>query len=208
AHEKPSINLIRQGAANDCYFLSCLAGFANAHPEKLRQMIERDEDGRHFTVHFVGIAPIRVESPSDGEICAWTSDGDDGLWLPVLMKAYGAHRERQKPMDGPTDPMEGMALHGYHTAPVIALFTGHGSDAHPPHKIAHDVRNRLERSFREKTIVIVGAPGHALCGLSYDRSADTIKVWNPWGTTGTFKEWGVEMDHGFFTMSVEDLISK
>jgi hypothetical protein len=55
---------------------------------------------------------------------------------------------------------------------------------------------------------MVGAKGHAMTGIAYDREPDTIQVWNPWGNSGHFKEWGVKMEHGFFRMPITDLIEK
>src|ERR1700733_14758695 len=88
AHGIPRMEEITQGDTNECYFISVVAGLAHERPQELAKLIETKPDGS-FTVHFFGTAPINVTRPTTAEISAYSSAIGDGIWLPVLVKAYG-----------------------------------------------------------------------------------------------------------------------
>jgi hypothetical protein len=44
--------------------------------------------------------------------------------------------------------------------------------------------------------------------MDYDRKSDQLKIWNPWGSDGAYKELDVTMKDGFFTMPVSVFVEK
>jgi hypothetical protein len=212
AHGLPRMDEITQGDTNECYFISVVAGLARARPEQLAKLIAAKPDGS-FTVHFFGTAPINVTRPTTAQISAYSSAISDGIWLPVLLKAYGVFklntgwsRTDMTPVE--EDPMEAAAIHGGRSAPVIALLTGHGANGYKPASIADVLRKKLIRAFDEHRIVIIGAHGHALTGMAYDKASDQIQVWNPYGKSGSFKRWDIEMQNGIFALPISEFLEK
>ncbi len=105
---KPSA--IIQGQICDCKFLSTTAALV-ALPsgrEQILKMIHPNHDGT-YTVTFGGAPdqPVTVAEPTRQELyySARTSDENgyyrfgNGIWLPVLEKAYGAYRNAHQPLD-------------------------------------------------------------------------------------------------------------
>jgi hypothetical protein len=212
AHGVPRMDEITQGDTNECYFISVVAGLARARPQELAKLIEAKPDGT-FTVHFFGTRPINVTRPTTAEISGYSSAIGDGIWLPVLMKAYGVLKlntgwksNDMTPVE--EDPMEAAAIHKGHSAPVIALLTGHGANVFTPASIADVLRKKLTRAFDEHRIVIIGAHGHALTGIGYDRKSDQIQVWNPYGKSGNFKRWDIAMQNGIFALPISEFLEK
>lgn len=92
----PSIAALRQGMLGDCYFLAALGGMISRSPQSVVRMIRRNLDGNRvtsYTVTFPGtIGAVTVAPPTDAEIARYSSSGADGLWLPVIEKAYAQGR--------------------------------------------------------------------------------------------------------------------
>ena len=113
----PSPDDIDQGAAGDCYFLSTMATIANTHPEVIRDLIKKNDDGT-FTVTFkqpdgrggFSDVPVRVDDQlyerqykdgagnvfatmaaygtSNRETSNQPQATEKALWLPLVEKAY------------------------------------------------------------------------------------------------------------------------
>jgi hypothetical protein len=208
AHGLPKIDEIKQGATSDCYFLSVVGALVLAHPEKIKDMIETNPDGRSYTVYFKGAKPVKVDRPSAGECAAYNSNGGDGIWLPVLLKAYGRLKMRTGEYnDVPLDPVERTVVHGGVPAKVVTLFTGHATSKKHPRE-CRDLRQWLSDAFERKRVVIVSVPGHAMAGVAYDRKSDQLEIWNPWGSSKTYKPLGAEMQNGFFAVPISEVREK
>ncbi len=91
AHGMPRIDEIHQGDTNECYFISVVGGLAHERPQQLVDLIEAKPNGT-FTVHFFGTEPINVTRPTTAEMTTYSNAMGDGIWLPVLMKAYGVYK--------------------------------------------------------------------------------------------------------------------
>jgi hypothetical protein len=211
AHELPQIDGTAQHNTNDCYFLAVVASLSRQRPLDLKKLIEDNNDGS-FTVRFFGVDPIRVGCISDAEIASYASS-DDGLWVPVLLKAFGKlslrkrwHGKDQTPIH--EDPLEAMAIHGGSCAPVVGFLSGHAVNTKKPQEIAGNLRNQLKSAFDQHQMVMCGVPGHALAVMGYDRKLDQVQIWNPWGTDGAYKGLDVTMQKGFFTMPVSALVER
>ena len=208
AHGLPKIDEIKQGGANNCFFLAVVGGLVLAHPEQIKEMIETNNDGNSFTVYFKGAKPVKVDRPSAAECGAYNSNGGDGIWLPVLLKAYGRWKMRTgQYKDAHLDPVERAVVHGGVPATVVTLLTGHATSVKQAKKIP-DLRRRLSDAFEKKRLVVVSVPGHAMAGVAYDRNSDQLEIWNPWGSSKTYKALGAEMQHGFFTVPISEVLEK
>ena len=180
-------------------------------PKDLMRLIQDNNDGS-YTVHFYGTDPIRIGCVSDAEISSYAST-DDGLWLPVLLKAFGKLGLKKKwnnHDDTPTheDPLEAMAIHGGNCAPVVGFLSGHAVNSKKPQEIAGNIRKQFVSAFDDHRMVMCGGPGHALAVIDYDRKSDQVKIWNPWGSDGAYKELDVTMKDGFFIMPVSAFVEK
>lgn len=100
---------IIQGQICDCKFLSAVAALvaSDTGRRKVMEMI-RDNHNGTYTVSFVGVPePITVTAPTRQELfySARTSNENgyyrfgNGIWLPVLEKAYGTYRNSHQTPD-------------------------------------------------------------------------------------------------------------
>jgi hypothetical protein len=102
--EKTDAGSITQGGVYDCRFLAELASFLRTPRGKqaIATMISENGDGT-FTVTFPGTPdePVRVEPLTATELKIYATSQTidkraDGLWLPVVEKAYGEYRIRHQ----------------------------------------------------------------------------------------------------------------
>ena len=70
------------------------------------------------------------------------------------------------------------------------------------------MRKQLSSAFESKRLVVVNVPGHCMTGVAYDHGSDQLKIWNPQGYTGKYKELGVQMEHGFFSVPISEVKEK
>ena len=207
AHGLPQIDEIRQGGANDCWFISVIGAMAHQRPRELANLIESNDDGS-FTVYFHNHKPVKVNCPSAGELSAWNSNGGNGLWLHVLLKAYGKVELAKNIAKNKVDPIEGVVTHGGGTGPVVKLLTGHESDSKKVKEWGNSLRPRLTEAFAKNRLVFVGVPGHVMAGYGYDPQSDQLQIWNPWGSTGNYKELGANMKNGLFSVPMSEVFDK
>src|SRR5262249_6378768 len=142
AHGVPTIDAIRQASSRNCYFLSAVAGYASARPTELADLIETNSDGG-YTVHFPGKTPIKVSTPTTGELAAYNVNPGDGIWLAVLLKAYGQYKLHKKPASVKTNSVEAVAMRGGSTGKVVSLLTGHGQRSYNPISAQNNLRGIL-----------------------------------------------------------------
>lgn len=207
AHGLPQIDEIRQGGALDCWFISVVGAMAHQRPKELASLIESNDDG-NYTVHFYGHNPVRVMRPSAGELTAWNSNGGNGFWLQVLLKAYGKIQLEKNIAKNEVDPIEGVVTHGGGTARVVRLLTGHESRSKKVKEWGNDLRPHLVDAFAKNRLVFVGVPGHVMAGYGYDPQSDELQIWNPWGTSGHYKALDAKMENGLFSVPVSRVFEK
>ncbi|MBX9685197.1 MAG: hypothetical protein K2X27_00770 [Candidatus Obscuribacterales bacterium] len=212
----PHLESMHQGKTGDCYFLSALGSMVSVNPEKVRQMIRLNQDGS-YTVSFFGKEPVTVNGPTDGEIAAFADAYEDGLWLSVIEKAFAKLKISANP-DENEDQMY-QAISGGAAGSVIKLLTGHKCRRYSFEKPENrkEIRPELARAFAEGRLVNTGIKslsksgrlsGHALAVIDYDPSNDTVKIWNPWGTTKSYASVGLLMQNGIFSMPVDDWLNR
>ncbi len=204
------INGIKQGHTSDCYFLSVVGSMVSLDPQSVARYIKCNEDGT-YSVSFYGSNPIRVNRPTDGEIATYTDSGGDGYWLTVLEKAYGILKSKEgfnhKP---PVEPLDDVATHGSSTVDVIYAFTGHASSPYSlRNSLTRDlIRQILADASKNKRLAVTTVPGHCLAFISYDQNSDSVRIWNPWGSTKFYKAAGTMMNDGYLTLTVDDYLSR
>jgi hypothetical protein len=232
AGDGPNFAAMRQGGIGDCYFFSVTGNLAAHHPERIKRMIE-PRPNNEFMVHLGDGESISVGALSDAEILVNNSASslEDGLWLSVLEKAVGREMWRRAPPGKKTGEATDAMASGGSTAHIIQIFTGHQTDSitlrDPQHAKARmtELRERLPVALGAGHLVGVGMGknppeghkkiphlgyGHAYAVFKYDRAADQVTLWNPWGNDyspqgkeGT--ENGFETRHGIFHVPLSTL---
>jgi len=186
----PTLAALRQGGLGDCYFLSALGSVIARDPQAVVRMIREVKQGAKvtgYTVTFPGRGSVTVAPPTDAEVARYSSSGADGLWLPVLEKAYGQVRGQSAATDRQAEVGEGDQL-----SEGVRTFSGGRGD--------HDflaltglaaTRNKLTRAFKDGRIVTAAVmtenrlklpKGHAYSVIGWDAKTDRITVRNPWGS--------------------------
>jgi hypothetical protein len=186
----PTLSALRQGGLGDCYFLAALGSVIARDPMAVVRMIRENRKGKQvvgYTVDFPGRGTVTIAPPTDAEVARYSSSGGDGLWLPVLEKAYGQVKGKSARTDRQAEVGEGDQL-----SEGVLTFSGHRGD--------HDflaltglaaTRGKLTRAFKEGRIVTAAImtenrlklpKGHAYSVIGWDARADRITIRNPWGS--------------------------
>ncbi|MBY0548574.1 MAG: hypothetical protein K2W95_14990 [Candidatus Obscuribacterales bacterium] len=203
ANGLPHIEEIKQGKTGDCYFLSTVGGLAYHSPQRIIDMIQQNTDGS-FIVTFPRHRSIAVDPPTDAEMACYSDAGDDGLWLHVLEKAYAIWKN-DKTRKYDLEPLD-VVIHGGSGGRMLMFMTGNACVRLPTSQTSADqLRSAMTRALERQLIVNTGTKGHCLTILKYDPQSDTVTVWNPWGTDGTYSTVHQEMKHGVFQMPLSDL---
>ncbi len=225
----PKVSAMRQGNIGDCHFLGPLGSMVVKRPGELKEMIRGDQE-HGYNVHFPRRQPVAIAPLTDTELGLFSSAGSNGIWLAVLEKACGeVHREAYRM--NTLDDADALAAGPEKTRIDVALLTGH----HPerltipnPAQISENSTRRNGSSARRSCISITAntsvrpprdpgrikappgmAGGHSYAVLGYNRSNDTVHVWNPWGHEFTPKgreglNSGYKTVHGAFEMPLRD----
>jgi hypothetical protein len=83
---------VRQGSANDCFFMGALAAVAATKPSLIKDSIAQNKEGS-YTVTFAGArnAPIHVPPLTEHELSDYAKSSPDGVWPAVMEKAFGIY---------------------------------------------------------------------------------------------------------------------
>ncbi len=203
ANGVPHIEEIKQGKTGDCYFLSTAGGMAYHTPQRIIEMIQKNDDGS-FSVTFPRHKPIIVDPPTDTEIACFSDAGDDGMWIHVLEKAYATYKNK-KTKKYAIEPLD-VVTHGGSGARMIMFMTGEACVRYPTASTSDDdLRKHLKSALEKNRVVNTGTSGHCLTILSYDPTSDIVTVWNPWGTTTNYSTVHKDMKNGVFQLSLTEL---
>lgn len=199
----PHIEEIKQGKTGDCYFLSTAGGMAYHTPQRIIEMIQKNDDGS-FSVTFPRHKPISVAAPTDTEIACYSDAGDDGMWIHVLEKAYATYKNK-KTKKYAIEPLD-VVTHGGSGARMIMFMTGEACVRYPTSSTSdEDLRKHLQSALEHNRVVNTGTSGHCLTILGYDPTSDIVTVWNPWGTTTNYSTVHKDMKNGVFQLSLAEL---
>jgi hypothetical protein len=204
ATEAPSLRTIRQGRLGDCYFLATLGAMLNRNPKDVARFIRPRSDGT-FAVRFADGKQITIRPLTDAEIALGSSADQQGLWLNVLEKAYGAIVEIAELRRGIVENALDAIGDGGDPSTAMGRLTGHdagllrfrpeGPDAVPDDLRVEGflpvLRSRLLTQQRSgliaccataKVNVPLGmAREHLYAILDFDAARDVVLLWNPWG---------------------------
>jgi hypothetical protein len=191
-----------QGQSGDCYLLSSLAEVAKTHPEIIRDAIKDDGDGT-YTVTFKGdpAHPVKIDAPTDTELALYASGSADGLWSPVMEKAYAwyatevqktpvSHGTRQEAISGGEENWPTELLTGHNTtqspsAGSVDQFFRHHAHSQPEANSLHVTDTaEISLAMEQGRSVMVGTfedqsseksnllPSHAYSVVDYQPGAD------------------------------------
>lgn len=226
ASGRPRLETVHQGRMGNCFSLAPLGALAFHRPDFIvKEMIRERPDGRFDVI--LGKQTVCVSAPTDAELAMTATNESDGFWVNVYEKAAGEARNDLKPENERAATGLDALSRGGSAGTMLAFITGHEmvrfscKFARDPkttpeifeHKLA-ELRTALIGAVKEKRLMTCGTtttnipgvtPNHAYAVLGYDPSCDTIRCWNPHGTTTSFKgepgpAKGYPMTDGIFEM--------
>lgn len=189
----PSLSALRQGPLGDCYFLAALGSLIAKDPSAIGKMIQEHKRGTPpkpfaYTVTFPGRGKVVVAPPTDAEIARYSSSGADGLWLPVLEKAYAEARVGDDSKVNRQDEIG----EGDSVAEGIATLSSSGTDTDILSLTSLETtKTKLDAAFpkgKQKKMVTaliksendLKLPKHHVYSV-IGWKGDKIKLRNPWG---------------------------
>ncbi len=199
---------VRQGASADCFYLAAIASLAQNQPQELAKMIKDNKNGT-FTVTFPGDAsrPVTVKRPNDAELAVYAKASENGIWAPVLEKAFMSYLEsnpeaRKKALSEDDAAAGGtgrnVLAEGGRVTFAMELLTGKSVSMIVPSgdtsgaTVAENVSGNIERALPVVAAVAkgnafaesLGLPTgyhHAYSVLGYDAKSGTYTIRNPYG---------------------------
>ncbi|MBC7773158.1 MAG: hypothetical protein H7210_11725 [Pyrinomonadaceae bacterium] len=230
--DTPDIDRCRQGPLGDCFFV-CMAGaLVLRDPEALKNVIKAAPDGGYEVTFGTG-RTVQVSEMTDAEIAMTSRTGNEGLWLPVLEKAFGMIRNEARPEQHRTEQATDAIALGGSISTAIRALTGHEpntvvmrsraekSQGQKLDDLINTAGEKLARAFEEKRLVGASTgddklpPGingrHAYAVLGYDAKTRMVRLWNPHGNSfrprGTPGiETGYSTRGGKFEMPLGDVV--
>lgn len=233
ASGKPRLDTIHQGKLGNCFCLAPLGAVLNCDANRVAKMFQRQADGTYRVT--LGTRTVTVAAPTDAELAQTASNEHDGMWVNLYEKAIGAARNQDKPEDQRVgSPIDAMARGGS-AGTMLSYITGHkiqrfscafakdektSRDQHAA--ILKQLREWLAEAAKherpmtcgtEKTTTPGLTPNHAYAVLGFDAGTDTIRLWNPHGSTFTPKgapglEHGYPIADGVFNMPLPEFVEQ
>jgi Calpain family cysteine protease len=227
----PDLHHCHQGSFGDCWFLSTLGAIIHRNPSAVQGMLDPHKDGS-ATVTFPHSLRVRVSALTDTEIAISDHADGNGLWLPIIEKAFFIAYESINHEKHNADNDVYDEIHGAPPGRAMNVLVGHGAfTIRVLQSRESDVEMKLRQAIilaRNQHRVAVGftpdpkknprlqlppgLPGkHAYAILGYNPDAKTVHLWNPWGNR--FKPKGSDgFEHGYtttdgeFQMPLSDLL--
>ncbi len=199
----PDLDKFHQGRIGDCFFVSMVGAMVERDPSSVRNMIGQLPD-KSYDVHFGNKQHVNIQPLTDVEYALVSTTGDEGVWLPVLEKAFGSLRMETKPEDQRVQSATDSIARGGNIGNSIQILTGHKAerialkpDRNPEAKdkvaFLDKLRAKLTAGTEAKRIMGAGTdenpgvpgvnPNHAYAIFSYDPKTDSLSMWNPHGNT-------------------------
>lgn len=130
AEESPKLVSCRQGPLGDCFFVSVVGAVVARNPDDVRSIVHESDGGSGYTVRWPSGREVQVPPLTDAELGISSTSSNEGLWLPVLEKAYGlmqleaARKDPKKNMADVDEPTDAIARGGS-AGVTIRQITGH-----------------------------------------------------------------------------------
>jgi hypothetical protein len=199
----PDLDKFRQGRIGDCFFVSMVGAMVERDPQSVKRMISQGPD-KDYTVVFGNKQSVTISPLTDVEYALVSTTGDEGLWLPVLEKAFGSLRMETRPEDQRAQSVTDAIARGGNIGNSIQILTGHKAErigldpernpeARDRAAFLEKIRPRIAQAAEARRLMGAGtdpdpgvpgiSPNHAFAILSYDAKTDTLRMWNPHGNT-------------------------
>jgi hypothetical protein len=203
-----------QGSVGNCHFIAAMSSLADQRPGDIEEMITDNLDGS-YTVTFPNESPVKVEGPTVAELAQFARGGSNGIWAPVMEKAYGRLKNPDAVVASTSadETVIGLASTG------INLLTGGGANLDSTRLTTEETTSaRLGSAMREKRLVTAGVgklgglakelglpQGHMYSVLDYDEAGGKVTIRNPWGHAER-KDSEDGVDDGVFTVTVSEFM--
>ncbi|HEY9840072.1 MAG TPA: C2 family cysteine protease [Candidatus Obscuribacterales bacterium] len=218
---------VQQGELGDCYFISAVAALANTPKGKQQiQNMIKEIGNDYVTVTFPGKLPVTISRPTEGELSMYASTGNDGMWLPILEKAYAKLKNDNPMLLSKANPYDMIGSGGLLMSGV-GVVTGKSTDTDLLMLTSTStLRKKLTEAARDKRVMTTGTngslnpwgkketdnglpKGHAYSVLDFDPKTDMVTVRNPWGNTEVSDGHGPRdgVDDGVFKMPLSEFKS-
>ncbi len=126
--DTPDLDKCRQGPLGSCFFVAPVGAAVYRDPTFISSIISEKIEGG-YRVNFPDGRSVDLAPLTDVEVAISSSTGDEGLWLPVLEKAFGTLRKEADPekysMESATDAI----ANGGSTAGTIRALTGRKTES-------------------------------------------------------------------------------
>jgi hypothetical protein len=197
----PDLDKLHQGRIGDCFFVSVVGAMVERNPQSVKTMIVSEGGEKGFKVSFGNGKTVTVPPLTDVEYALTSTTGDEGVWLPVLEKAYGAVRAERLPESKRPQSTTDAIARGGSSATSIQYLTGHKTEsvklakgkATAPDTLLATLRTKLTAAAQEHRLMAAGTdaepgtPGingnHAYAILGFDDASGMVHLWNPHGNT-------------------------
>lgn len=126
--DTPDLDKCRQGPLGSCFFVAPVGAAVHRDPRLISNLISENPGGG-YSVKFGDGRTVDLAPLTDVEVAISSTTGDEGLWLPVLEKAFGTLRKEAEPdkyaMESATDAI----ANGGSVSTTIRTLTGHKPDS-------------------------------------------------------------------------------
>lgn len=126
--DTPDLDTCRQGPLGSCFFVAPVGAAVQRDPRIISNLISEKPAGG-YSVKFGDGRTVDLAPLTDVEVAISSTTGDEGLWLPVLEKAFGTLRKEADPdkyaMESATDAI----ANGGSVSSTIRALTGHKTES-------------------------------------------------------------------------------
>lgn len=186
-----------QGNLADCYFIATLAAYAAADPDHIRRSIGSNGDDTYWVRMYdvmgrIVLLRIDADLPTRGDKSLVYAQITVAMWVALLEKAYaemryGTNDYGDLPWGWPEDAaqtLSGQPATSYWVTAVGAEWV-------------------VEQVSLGRPVTVITIDGsHALAIIGVDDEAETVQIYDPYGSTST---WAIsDLDIGFGIVTVSD----
>lgn len=172
----PDLDQCRQGPLGSCFFLAPVGAAVHRDSGFVSSLIS-EKGGGGYLVKFGDGQSVELTPLTDVEVAISSSTGDEGLWLPVLEKAFGTLRKEADPdkysMESATDAI----ANGGSVSGTIRALTGHRTESISLKRRAKAMPPRMTKDRRTVNVEADGVTPYEAAlppGLAARRVRDRV----------------------------------